>query len=37
MLSNFKRVLIPPNVSKREVQSLDSSPSTIKLSKKKKK
>jgi len=36
-LPNFKRVLIPPNVSKREVQSLDSSPSTIKLSKKKKK
>lgn len=37
MLSNIKKSINPPNVSKRDIWGLDSSPLTIELSKEKKK
>lgn len=36
MLSNIKKSINPPNVSKRDIWGLDSSPLTIELSKEKK-
>lgn len=37
MLSNIKKSINPPNVSKRDIWGLDSSPLTIEIIKKKKK